>query len=140
MQQLPAEYLAEMARQVGFVSAFLGALAAGFLVTLLTLQSPRRIVSATIVAAAAAAVAFIVSVIGSFAMVATLHPNAPAGVAAAANREEARLLAFVPFMSGLALLLLCLGLSGWIRSRQTGWATSGLALLGAFLGVLALAG
>ena len=139
MSQLSAEYLAELARQMGFVSAFLGGVAAAFLGTLLTLRSPRRIVGWTMVCAAAAGVAFVVSVLGSVAWLSLLHPEAPAGARAAAANREAQLLTSVPFMIGVALLMTLVGMAGWIRSRGTGIATTAVAALGAVLALLALA-
>jgi hypothetical protein len=128
------EYMAELARQIGFVSAFLGGVAAAFLATLVTLQSPRRIVGRTIVCAAATAIAFIVSVLGSFAWLALLHPGAPKG--AQASMREAQLLAALPFSVGILLLMATIGMAGWIRSKQTGRATTVLALIGAVLAIV----
>ena len=136
MSSLSSEYLAELARQIGFVSAFLGGVAAAFLATLLTLRSPSRMVGRTIVASAAAAVGFIVSVLGSLAWLTLLHPDAPKG-AGAAGMREAQLLTAVPFAVGILLLMATIGMAGWIRSRRTGLATSVLAALGGVLAVLA---
>ncbi|HEX8570137.1 MAG TPA: hypothetical protein VF699_09490 [Caulobacteraceae bacterium] len=138
MSQLSAEYLTELARQLGFVSAFLGGVAAAFVATLLTLRSPRRIVGRTIVCAAATAVAFIISVLGSLAWVAILHPQSPSDPGGSAARE-AQLLTAIPFTAGIALLMVTIGMSGWIRSRTTGLGTTAVAVLGAALALLATA-
>jgi hypothetical protein len=131
---MSSEYMAELARQIGFVSAFLGGVAAAFPATLVTLQSPRRIVGRTIVCAAATAIAFVVAVLGSFAWLALLHPGAPK--AAQGAMREAQLLAALPFSVGILLLMATIGMAGWIRSKQTGRATTFLAVIGAILAVI----
>ena len=130
------EYLAELARQIGFVSAFLGGVATTFLATLLSVRSARPVVGWTIGCSAAAALAFIISVLGSLAWVAVLHPGSPSEPGGSAARE-AQLLAALPFALGILLLMLTIGTAGWIRSRRTGLATTTLAALGALLAVLA---
>ena len=134
---MSSEYLAELARQIGFVSAFLGGVAAAFLATLLTLQSPRRIIGRTIVCAAATALAFIVSVLGSLAWLTVLHPGAPQG--AQGSLREAQFLTAVPFSLGILLLMVTIGMAGWIRSRNTGIGTTAMAVIGTVCAVLATA-
>jgi hypothetical protein len=133
MQTLAPEYLAEIARQVGSLSAFLGGFAAAFLGTLLALNSPRRLAGWAIAWAAFAAMAFIVTVVASTKMVIVLHPQSPAGAAAAGGIGAARVIAVLGFLLGAYALLVSMGLCGWLRSRRTGWVTSGLAGLAALL-------
>jgi hypothetical protein len=133
MQQLDPEYLAEMARQFGFLSAFLGGVATTFLAQLLTLHSPRKVIAWGVIVSTAAAVAFVVSVLGSTMLIAATHPKAPAGMGAG-DMTGARLLAFGPFMLGLLLLLAALALAGWIRSSKAGVVTTALALAGVLAG------
>jgi hypothetical protein len=139
---IPADptYLAELARQFGFLSAFLGALSGGFMIQLLTTQQPRRIYSLCILGAAAATVAFIVSVLGASLLLAATHPGAPRGLGSAGIVGGGGALASLMFLAGAYLLLLTIGLAGWIRSPRTGWATSGLAAAGGLLGGWTLVG
>ena len=46
---------------------------------------------------------------------------------------EVRTLILFTFASGIYSMLLSLGLSGWIRSRQLGIVTSAAALISAFI-------
>ena len=134
MQGLSPEYVGELARQFLAASAFLGGVAATFLAQMLALNLPRRVVTGCILSSTAAAVAFVVSVLGATMVIAITHPLAPSGLRASDQLDGARVLAFGPFLLGVYLLLLTLGLAGWIRSRRMGWATTALAALGAFLG------
>nr|WP_295370147.1 hypothetical protein [uncultured Sphingosinicella sp.] len=127
MDDLPPAYLAEIGRQIGFISAFLGGIAATFMTALLAMRVPGRIGGWAVVCSAAAAAAFMISVVASTALVNVLNPLAPATVKAAAKISEARMLTFLPFLLGMYLLLACLGLAGWLRSRRTGYVTAGVA-------------
>lgn len=125
MQPLPPEYLAEIARQIGSLSAFLGGFAAAFFGTLLALDSPRRTASWAMASAAFAAMAFVVAVVASTKLVVVLHPQAPAHLPPG---NAARVLVGLGFLLGTYALLLSIGLSGWLRSRRMGLVTSGLAV------------
>jgi hypothetical protein len=138
MQQLAPTYLAEIARQIGFISAFLGGVSASFVVALLALPERGRASAWAIACAAAASVAFIVAVVATTMLAVTLHPDAPAG--AAAHSDRGRLLSFLGFAAGIYGLLACVGLSGWLRSRRMGRATTGLALVGAALVTIVITG
>ena len=128
MQNLTSEYLVEIARQMGFLSAFLGGVAATFMSQLLGLSHPGRQRGWAILCAAGSSVAFIVSVVGATSLAIVLDPNAPA-----MSLEKGRVLAFLPFLLGIYLLLACIGLAGSLRSRRTGHATVAIAAIGAAL-------
>ncbi|MFD2933909.1 hypothetical protein [Spirosoma flavum] len=125
MQTLRPEYLAEIARQIGSLSAFLGGFAAAFFGTLLALNSPQRTISWALVSAAFASMAFVVAVVACTNLVIILHPQAPTSIAPESG--GARVLAVLGFLLGAYALLLSIGLSGWLRSRRMGVVTSGLA-------------
>ena len=136
MEQLAPDYLAEIARQVGFISAFLGGVAATFLATLVVArpQGPnRRIANWVIGCAAAASVAFIVAVVANTMLAISLRPDAPASAAGSGAPTKAPVMAFLSFMLGMYLLLACVGLSGWLHGRRTGWVTAALAAIGVVL-------
>jgi hypothetical protein len=130
MQPLSPAYLSDIAAQTGGLSAFLGGFAATFLGTLLALGVKGRTASAAIGFAVTSAVAFIVAVVGSTATVAALHPEGPGRMASAGFAQVVMSLGFV---IGLYALLISLGVSGWTRSRGTGWTTSIAAGLGVIL-------
>ena len=140
MQALPDSYLMEIARQLAFLGAFLGGFAATFLATLLVVDSSKRIASWTIGSAATAACGFIVAVIASVMLTTVLHPDAPSNVGDGASIGTARIVSSVSFAVGLIALLVSIGLSGWVRSRRTGIATSVVAGFGLILVFWAFAG
>lgn len=132
MQSLSNTWLVEFARQIGFVSAFLGGVSAAFLVTLLSREIPKRSASLVMAAAMASAVAFIVALMASTAMLQYLHPDSPdsdSGLFVARMQAMTALSFFV----GLLLLLASLGLSGWLRSRRMGLITGTIAGAGVLL-------
>jgi len=129
MTELSPAYLSALAVQLGSLSAFLGGFSATFLATLLTLRARNKIASMSIGFAVSAAVAFIVTVVASTALVAMLHPDAPQTVSLVAS-GGARVLLTLGFTVGLYTLLVSLALSGWCRSKGTGLTTSIAAGLG----------
>jgi len=132
MSELSPVYLSAIAAQLGGLSAFLGGFAATFLVMLMGLSGRGRAASFAIGFAASSAVAFIVAVVASTGLVAVLHPEAP-GMVAATPSGGARVLMTLAFLLGLYSLLFSLALSGWARSKGTGWTTSIAAGLGVVL-------
>lgn len=129
MQTLPPDYLAEIARQIAFLSAFLGGFAATFLATLLVAGSPRRVAGWAIGGAAVAAGSFIIAIVAAVMLTIVSHPEVPPNVLAGSSVLRARLISTLGFFIGLLALLASLGLSGWIRSRKTGIATTVAASL-----------
>src|SRR2546423_1749882 len=133
MQPVNAEFLAETGRQIAFLSAFLGGFAATFLGILLQSPNSRRHVGWAAGAAAVASASFILAVISGTALALVLHPGAPAGLRIAAFLPPDPPFIFFTLLFGLCYILLSLGLSGWIRSRQLGIVTSVAALISAFI-------
>ncbi len=133
MQPLPADYLAEISRQFAFLSAFLGGFAATFLATLLVIDSPKRVVNWVVGGAALAACGFVVAVIASVMLTVVLHPGAPLNVREGSSVEAARVVSALGFGVGVYALLFSVGLSGWVRSRESGIATTAAATAGLLL-------
>src|SRR5918995_6783913 len=123
MQPVKAEYLAEIGKQIAFLSAFLGGFAATFLGILLQSTSSRRHVGWAAGAAAIASAAFILAVISGTAVALVLHPAATPDMAKPTFLPQVRSLIFITFGIGIYAILLSLGLSGWIRSRALGIVT-----------------
>lgn len=139
-QAIPAEYLAELSRQIAFMSAFLGGFAATFLATLVVSDSPKRFAGWTIGCVAFSACGFVVAVVASVMLVVVLNPNAPSNVVASSSVNQARMVSVLAFTLGIYALLATVGLSGWLRGRRTGLATSIMAFLGMALVTWATAG
>jgi len=140
VQALPLDYLAEIARQIAFLSAFLGGFAATFLATLLAANSPKRVAGWTIGCVAFSASWFVIAVIASVMLAVVLHPNAPSNVAASSSVTHARVTSALAFTFGIYALLIGMGMSGWIRSRRTGIATLLAAILGGIVVTWAVLG
>jgi len=136
MQPLNAEFLGEMGRQVAVVSAFLGGFAATFLGILLQSPNSRRHVGWAAGAAAVASASFILAVMSWGLLAVSVHPGAPPGLAKTTLLLQFRILRFVTFAVGIYSILLSLGLSGWIRSRQLGIVTSVAAFVSAVIVLL----
>jgi hypothetical protein len=129
---LNAEAVAELLRQLAFLSAVLGGFAATFLATLLALGGRHRVVDWAVGAAAFAAVGFLLT-----AIVSALS-GIDALTTTQAVLERRRWLSTTLFWSGLFPLLFAIGLCGWVRSRAVGVATTVAAGLGALLVLLIL--
>ena len=140
MQQLSPEYLAEIARQIIFISAFLGGCATTFLGTLLFANSQHRYTGWAIGASALSACAFIVAVFALTMLLVTQDPNAPVGMASASSVLAARLVGLLSFVVGMYSLLTCIGLSGWLRSRRLGWTTTIISLFSLFIATWTIVG
>lgn len=133
MQTLPAEYLAEIARQFSFLSAFLGGFAATFFVTLLVADSPKRSTGWSLGCAAFAASSFVVAAVSFVMITVVLNPEVPANVSSGSSIDHARVVGILGFGLGVYALLASVGISGWIRSRRLGLVTSASAGVGLIL-------
>ena len=131
MQPVNAEFLAETGRQIASLSAFLGGFAATFFGILLKSTNSRRHVGWAAGAAAVASASFILAVISGTTLALVMHPGAPPGIAKPTFLPQVRSLILIAFSCGIYSILLSLGLSGWIRSRQLGIVTSVAALVSA---------
>jgi len=140
MQGLAPEYLAEIAKQIAFLGAFLGGFSAAFLGSLLVGSSERRATTWATVSAAAAAVSFIVAVVGATTLMMALHPSAPAIVVRGTSLASGRVATVLAFEVGLYALLSAVGASGFLRSRRAGMITLSLAVVGALLATWASLG
>lgn len=130
MEPVSAAYLASAATQLGSISAFLGGFSATFLATLLIARHRSRAASVTIGFSATSAVGFIVCVVASTALVAGLHPDAPAAYNTPDYLRRVQAMMTFGFMLGITALLVSVAASGWIRSRTMGSVTTGLSLAG----------
>jgi hypothetical protein len=131
MKPLNPDFIAEIARQLTSVSAFLGGFAATFLGILLQSNSSRRHVGWAAGAAAVASASFMISVIAGTLVALVVNPSAPQGFATPQFLPWARQILFVSFAVGIYSNLLSLGLSGWIRSRALGLVTTIAAFVSA---------
>jgi hypothetical protein len=129
--------MAELFRQLAFITAILGGFAITFLSVLLTASATHRMVNWIVGVTTAAAVSFVLSALGATfsAVIATDAGADPLPSDVEALHEPLSLL----FLGGTLLLFTALGMSGWLRSRSLGIATTVIATLGLIGGLFIIA-
>jgi ABC-type Fe3+-siderophore transport system permease subunit len=132
VQSLPISYLDDIARQLSFLSAFLGGFAATFFVTLLVGGFKQRSASVSISLSAIAASSFVVAVISFVMITVVLNPEVPDNVEIHSSLMHARLVGFLSFGFGVYALLGSVGFSGWVHSRTLGRLTTVVAVVSLF--------
>lgn len=133
MEELPTEYLAELYRQITFLSAVLGGFAIAFMGTLLTLTSDNKSVSRTIWLTAFAATVLIVSTFSSIVVLLDIVRLGITSMDASewpAETLRSKNIADLSSFAGMYALLIAIGLSGKIRDKKTGIVTAAIAFLG----------
>ena len=133
MQNLSPEYLGELARQIAFVSVFLGGCAAAIMIQVLTSRSDARVAGLVSGAAALAASALALTALSAIMLTVTVHPQAPSNLATPAVLLRARVVTTLSFLVGVYAFLFAVGASGWIRSRRMGVFTVIVASVAALL-------
>ncbi len=126
--------LADLFRQLAFISALIGGFAFAFVGVLLTAPSRGRVVEWAAGTALATAAGLMVCVVGWTLMASQVFMAAPAKpgegafqFSASLNTLHSRL--SLLFIAGIFLFLASLGLSGWVRSRALGIVSTSIALL-----------
>ena len=130
-QKLEASYVVAVAEQLSFVSAFLGGVSATILFSVIIFSSEKRVVSFLVATSTLSACSLLVSVIAGWRLIIGLHPDLPF----TPDPEKINLLwdsLIAAYGLGVNSLILSIGLSGWIRSRQTGLVTSAIAAVAIF--------
>ena len=134
MTEYPPDYLQYLYEQISSIAAVLGGFSVATLMLLLGAAPNRRIASwaaatSGLAAALLIGVAFLASILAADAMktsavtFADLTPSIQPLVGVVS----------LAFLMGFYMLLASLGMSGWIRSKRTGIATSVAAAIGMIL-------
>ena len=127
-QELKASYVVAVAEQISFVSAFLGGVSATILFSVIIFSSDRRSVALLIAASAFSACSLLVSVIAGWRLTIGLHPDLPfTPDPAKINILWNSLIA--GYSLGVNSLIVSIGISGWVRSRRSGYITSFIAAI-----------
>lgn len=120
--------------QLPFVCAVLGGFAFAFLGALITIEKPSKVLSATLFVTAIAAGLLLIATLGT-----TMYAGVIAGIREGRSGQEVineiyhlRKPLSLMFLSGGFMLIVSIGLVGWVRSKNLGIAMSTLALLIAF--------
>jgi hypothetical protein len=137
------ELLADLLRQLAFISALVGGFAFAFVGVLLVAPQRGRVVSWTAGISMAASAGLVVCALGwslgaSVLMIATSMDAGADKAAMSASLNNMHLRLSLVFVMSIALFLISLGLSGWIRSRALGVASTCIAVLAAIASALVL--
>ena len=134
------EQLLGIMEQLILLSAFLGGFSATFLAAILAVNpsSSNKVANWIIVASALAACCFIVCATSSIAVVNGIEARVADGENAFESVKLIRLTSGLSALLGVFSLLISIGLSGWLRNKQTGRATTFIAIVAIFI-VLSLA-
>lgn len=137
-EQLAA--VAELYRQLAFVSALIAGFSLTFLVQLLTAESKLRVVNWTIGFSLAATASMIVCALGwTLSAAVVIDPRTQAELASRSSGLgllHPRL--SLTFIFGILFFLVGLGLCGWVRSRTMGIVSSTIALIAAAAAIMTL--
>lgn len=127
--------MTELFRQLAFITAILGGFSITFLSVLLTASAKHHMINWIVGVTTVAATCFVLSAVGSTfsAVIASYNDPLPSDIEAL--HEPLSLL----FLGGSVLLFTVLGMSGWIRSRRLGIATTVIAALGLIGGLFIIA-
>lgn len=129
MNQINVGYALEVAEQMSLVGVFLGGVSITLLITLVVVNKPGKLVNWMVGVSALAACVLLISVVSSLRLIIDLHPEFPSPDTT--SPAEISLLwksMVASYGLGVLCLALCIGLSGWLRSRQTGIITLGFAV------------
>ena len=136
MQKLDPAYVIAVAEQLSFVSAFLGGVSITILVTIVVFANPQKSVSWIVGASALAACSLLIAVVAAWRLIILLNPatNVALDPSILIVLWASMLLGYGV---GFLALLACIGLSGWIRSKKTGWITTSMAVVSVLFFVIA---
>lgn len=130
--------MAEYYRQSAFISSVLAGFAFSFAGTLLVASREHRAGAWAAFLALAASVAFLPVTLGmTFRAVGAASEPAKLNLQQAASDHYIQMLSML-FLSGIFCLVASFGVSGWMRSRSLGIATTALSVIGMIAIFLAL--
>ncbi|MBK8373195.1 MAG: hypothetical protein IPN97_17655 [Saprospiraceae bacterium] len=116
-----------MIQQLGLISAILGGFAFTFLGALLTIQHEKKVVDFTIVTGVLSALIFFICALG-WSFLSTNQISESENLSNLVGSKHKTLSILLLF--GIFSLTICLALSGWIRSKKTGFFTTLISVLG----------
>ena len=137
------EIIADIFRQLAFISALVGGFAFAFVGVLLVAPIQSRIVNWTAGVSMAASSGLVICALGwslgaSVVLAGASMEAGAAKSALSASLNSMNLRLSLAFTVSILLFFTCLGLSGWIRSRNLGIASTCIAVLAAIATLLVL--
>ncbi len=128
MKEITASYVLAAAEQMSFIGAFLGGVSVTILVTIVVFSSSKKFVNWIVGVSALAACGFLISVIASMRLIMALHPDLPF----VPSPAKINLLwegMITAYGVGVLSLIASIGISGWLRSRNSGIITALISLI-----------
>jgi len=132
MYELPLTYVKELASQIIFISVFLGGFSAAILGTLIVSNNNSKVIKIMILGSSISAVSFIVTVMSMTQVFMMTLPGYPEEVSFESTSLY-RIIGFFIFLVGIISLLFVISVSGWVKSRKLGIATTVVGVLGLLL-------
>lgn len=121
---MDSSLLVERTQQLILLSAFLGGFSATFLAAILTIEAKKKVTDWIVCISAASSCCFIVAAVTNIALVNGLQIEE-----SLETLSRLKIISSLGMISGIFALLICIGLSGWIRSRKIGLVTASFSLI-----------
>ncbi len=128
MLELPLPYMNELAKQIAFISSFLGGFSVTLLGALILSDKDGRLLRVLTVSTATASLAFIVSVAAMTQMIMVTTEGYPFPVDQG-QLFSSRLVGTLALLVGMMASIVTISLSGWVRSKKLGIFTTVLGSL-----------
>jgi len=126
---LSNEQLLGITEQLILLSAFLGGFSATFLAAILVFDPKKNIAIWVVGLSAVSACSFVVCATSSIALVNGLQAIQEELETGLVTLQSARIISGLSMAIGLFSLLASIGVSGWLRNKKTGIATSSVAAI-----------
>jgi len=123
MNDLPLPYINEVASQVIFVSTFLGGFAATIMGTFVASEKNSKLSNTLIILSAISACLLITTVFMMTDVVIKTTPGCPVKVLSADLDFQVKY-GMLSFLFGITFLISVIAVSGWLKSKKMGIATT----------------
>ncbi|MEL7251631.1 MAG: hypothetical protein AAFZ63_06365 [Bacteroidota bacterium] len=128
MIELPLPYVNELAKQISFISTFLGGFSLTLLGTLILSDKEGRLIRALIVSTAISSLAFVVAVMAMTQLTMISTEGYPFQVDMG-QLNSSRTMGTLALFVGVLALMTTIAMSGWMRSKRLGIITTILGAL-----------
>ncbi|WP_421879469.1 hypothetical protein [Marinoscillum sp.] len=128
MNELPFEYWNKLSSQFILISVFLGGFSIAITANLLINQSEKRLYNIILKLATTSSAGFLTTVFSMTSIVLATTDGSPIG-ATQSDLNTPRIIGFVGYLVGVLSLLTILGLSGWTKSKGTGFFTTVVSVI-----------
>ncbi len=128
MIELPLPYINELAKQIAFMSTFLGGFSLTLLGSLILSDKEGRLIRSMTISTAISALAFIVAIMAMTQLTMVSTEGYPFKIDKV-QLNSSRTLGVLALFIGVLSLMVTIALSGWMRSKRLGVITTILGVL-----------